>query len=599
MHEVRGELSVLIERVLGAESSAWHELWHRVEPMVWGISGKWQVAGPLCKSADDRREIVLRVMERLREADFRRLRCFARSAGGGSDNAFRSWLATLAARVAIDHVRAHPEHIDSRGRRGGERWAKLVSIDDVPVLSEERDLTQRTTALRVLERAREELSVQQLTALSIWLDGAGAEAIADRLGLSDKDAGLRVLRAALKRLRDRYREGDAAVAHDLRGIPMTNCPDVESLLNEPALQASHVAECAACGGITALAELREERIAGNDDACVHAEVSIALLHEGLLSEQQHANLVDHLEGCPSCNETAARLLALPVFAPEGEAATEVFAPPSARSLPRWVFALGGAAAVAVALGLFWFALRAPAPEPPPTVAFEPVGTDEASGGVGSSSPAGGAARTPGIVTPVPIRPFAPRASTPADPVPDIQGPGFLTILCVPTCTSIIADGGRQLGSSPIVRARLKPGMHSIRLTNGTVTRVIQVSIAADQTTARRVTMSPDDVLLNPFASPKAPAKADPTTNEPKSDAVLDPWAKPGFLSVICQPACDSVTIAGKNLGPSPVVRAPLQPGTRVVSLARGGLHRTSRVKIVSGQTTAIRIHMVDPMDLPR
>jgi DNA-directed RNA polymerase specialized sigma24 family protein len=115
-------------------------------------------------------------------------------------------LATLAARVAVDHVRSHPEHVDKRGRRGDERWAKLVALDDVPQLSEERDLTLRTTALRLLERAREELSVQQLIALSIWLDGASTEVIAERLGLPDKTAGLRVLRAALKRLRDRFRE---------------------------------------------------------------------------------------------------------------------------------------------------------------------------------------------------------------------------------------------------------------------------------------------------------------------------------------------------------------------------------------------------------
>src|SRR5688572_17162074 len=117
-------LSVLLERVLRGEASAWHELWRRSEPLIWGVTGKWQVAGPLCKNSDERREIVLRVMERLREGDFRRLRAFAASAGGGSDAAFRAWLATVTTRVAIDRVRAHPEHVDPRGRRGDERWAR-------------------------------------------------------------------------------------------------------------------------------------------------------------------------------------------------------------------------------------------------------------------------------------------------------------------------------------------------------------------------------------------------------------------------------------------------------------------------------------------
>jgi DNA-directed RNA polymerase specialized sigma24 family protein len=206
MSAEHGELNVLVERVLTGESSAWHELWHRVEPLVWGISGKWQVTGPLCKRPDDRRDIVLRVMERLREGDFRRLRAFACSPGRGSDRALRTWLTTLAARVAVDHARAHPENVDARGRRGNDRWAKLVALDGIPDLAEERDLTRRTTALRLLERAREELSVQQLTALSIWLEGASTAVIAERLGLLDPAEGLRVLRAALKRLRDRYRD---------------------------------------------------------------------------------------------------------------------------------------------------------------------------------------------------------------------------------------------------------------------------------------------------------------------------------------------------------------------------------------------------------
>jgi len=199
------ELASLLPRVLAGEARAWHELWREIEPLVWGVSGKWQVAGPLCRQSDERREIVLRVMERLREGDFRRLRVFAASTGAGSEAAFRAWLTTVATRVAIDRQRAHPEQMDPRGRIGNERWAKLVSLDDAPPLVHEGDLHGRATALQLLERARQELSVQQLTALCLWLDGVGFEAIAARLSLDDDRAALRVLRAALKRLRDRYR----------------------------------------------------------------------------------------------------------------------------------------------------------------------------------------------------------------------------------------------------------------------------------------------------------------------------------------------------------------------------------------------------------
>jgi DNA-directed RNA polymerase specialized sigma24 family protein len=201
----------LLRRVLAAEAAAWHELWRVAEPVIWNVTGRWQALGPLSKSAEDRRDVVLRVMEKLREGDFRRLRAFSESAGAGSEAALRAWIAVVATRVAIDHVRAHPEHVDPRGRRGDERWARLVPLDQAPELADERNLDGSATALRLLERARQELSVEQLSALYLWLDGVELAAIARRIGAPDDRAALRVVRAALKRLRDRFREAPSAL----------------------------------------------------------------------------------------------------------------------------------------------------------------------------------------------------------------------------------------------------------------------------------------------------------------------------------------------------------------------------------------------------
>jgi serine/threonine-protein kinase len=67
---------------------------------------------------------------------------------------------------------------------------------------------------------------------------------------------------------------------------------------------------------------------------------------------------------------------------------------------------------------------------------------------------------------------------------------------------------------------------------------------------------------------------------------------PGYLTVVCDPACDSVVAAGHSLGPSPVVRASLKPGTHAVLLRRSGSPSQSiSVTIVSGQTTARRVKM--------
>lgn len=197
------DLPALAARVIEGNTPAWHSLWRLLEPRIWSLTGRWQVLGPLCKSADDRRDVVLRVMERLREGGFRRLRAFVQSAGGASEAAFLAWLRTVATRVAVDHIRSHPEHL---GRSDRGRWVSLVPIDDVPPPMTERDFAGHATALRVLERARDELGARQLTALSLWLDGESYEAIAARLGAASPDEAHHVLRAALKRLRDRYRD---------------------------------------------------------------------------------------------------------------------------------------------------------------------------------------------------------------------------------------------------------------------------------------------------------------------------------------------------------------------------------------------------------
>jgi DNA-directed RNA polymerase specialized sigma24 family protein len=206
------DLTELAARVLEGDTSAWHALWQRVEPRIWSVSGRWQLTGPLCKSADDRREIVLRVMAKLREGGFRRLRAFLQSTGGKSEAAFVAWLTTVATRVAVDHLRSHPEHV---GRSERARWVSLVPIDDVPPIMTERDLVGHATALRVLERARAELSAEQLMALSLWLDGESNEVIATRLGAPSPEVAHRVVRSALKRLRDHFRDATPEAARSL------------------------------------------------------------------------------------------------------------------------------------------------------------------------------------------------------------------------------------------------------------------------------------------------------------------------------------------------------------------------------------------------
>ncbi len=200
-------LHALADRAASGDAAAWRELWRAVEPTIWAITGKWQFTGPLSRREDERRDMVLEVMERLRADDFRRLRDFLAAAKerGGS---LKAWLATVTARAAIDHVRAHPEYLDPRGggASDGPRWVTVVPMPDAELAHPFADPDKVATAIVMLDRARRDLEPDQLAALYVWLHGGDHGEIATRLGLGSARDADRLVRAALKRLRDRYAE---------------------------------------------------------------------------------------------------------------------------------------------------------------------------------------------------------------------------------------------------------------------------------------------------------------------------------------------------------------------------------------------------------
>ncbi len=66
----------------------------------------------------------------------------------------------------------------------------------------------------------------------------------------------------------------------------------------------------------------------------------------------------------------------------------------------------------------------------------------------------------------------------------------------------------------------------------------------------------------------------------------------GFLTIVCDPFCSSVTAGGRNLGPSPVVRRPLPAGSHSVTLrTQDGVTKSLSVTITSDKTTARRVKM--------
>jgi len=209
---MNGDIESVIDRVVRGDARAWHTLWNAVQPTLWAVAGRPAISGPLARSDDDKHNVVLLVMDKLRADDFRRLRLYLESVRDRrGPSSFRSWLATVTARVAIDYVRAHPEFADTRDRGVGERWVRIVPMNEARAEAVTMDPDRVAMAGRALESARGSLRSDQLAALFLWLQGEDHGVIADRLHLASASEADRLVRSALKRLRDRLRHNAEAM----------------------------------------------------------------------------------------------------------------------------------------------------------------------------------------------------------------------------------------------------------------------------------------------------------------------------------------------------------------------------------------------------
>lgn len=67
-------------------------------------------------------------------------------------------------------------------------------------------------------------------------------------------------------------------------------------------------------------------------------------------------------------------------------------------------------------------------------------------------------------------------------------------------------------------------------------------------------------------------------------------AKPGFLNLVCVPACTEVRVDGLDLGPSPLINVPVPEGQRhVVAVLPSGVFQFLDVAVREGETTSHRI----------
>lgn len=156
---------------------------------------------------------------------------------------------------------------------------------------------------------------------------------------------------------------------------------------------------------------------------------------------------------------------------------------------------------------------------------------------------------------------------------------FALVVSVASRSQAPAAGppGTELGPPPRPVASVPHGADS---------RAAQAPTA--QATAPVVPQLPVSAL--PPTRPPPVVRPPPSPPDPSPPPTAASGAKPGLLTVICKPACDSVVLDGKRpLGGTPISKVPVPPGTHrlVLKVDQPAAQKTVNVTITSGETTLV------------
>lgn len=196
----------MVEAAAAGDEAAWQRLWRAVEPDLRRMVARPSFLGRISRREDDQRDIVVDVMARLRAGDFYRLKHYLAARRENPSLHFLAWLRVVAKRVGIDYMRAHPDYVDQRHRGVTGAWVAPVTLPPASRLPGARPpITALGTAQVLMRAAAEGVPPDQVRALERWIQGDSFEDIADELALPCPAEAARIVRAAVERLRRRFR----------------------------------------------------------------------------------------------------------------------------------------------------------------------------------------------------------------------------------------------------------------------------------------------------------------------------------------------------------------------------------------------------------
>ncbi len=204
------DLELLVVAAATGDQAAWQRLWTTVEPALLRMIAQPRFLGRLGQREDDRRNIAVAVMARLRADDRHRLHLYLDGKRANPRLRFLSWLRVVAKRVGVDYLRAHPDYVR---RHDADASAPGAWVDAGTLPPPSRGagtrppVTNRVTARELLRFAADTIPPAQVRALELWTTGESFDTIGQALGLASATEAERLVRAAIERLRRRYREG--------------------------------------------------------------------------------------------------------------------------------------------------------------------------------------------------------------------------------------------------------------------------------------------------------------------------------------------------------------------------------------------------------
>lgn len=211
----RGLDSARFERLAlhGTGDDAWQAFVEALWPELARLVRANRSMGPLARSEDHVRDVVVRVFEKLGADDCRALRLYPAWKGATAGRTFADWLRIVSANVVRDFVREKVGRPLDPAREGPIANKRLVdSLAEMLPSDEELGtrppLTAQHTVRELLAYARDHLPETQLEALGAWLIGDGFDGIAAGQGLASPEAANKLVRAALATLRRRVEPTD-------------------------------------------------------------------------------------------------------------------------------------------------------------------------------------------------------------------------------------------------------------------------------------------------------------------------------------------------------------------------------------------------------